>query len=74
MLGCRTLLRRACFKNERGGPTRVFSADDGGHEDSIPSVTWPGQKSFQVTIKKSPFIGRQDAKSEGFDISYKIKN
>lgn len=52
----------------------VFSSDDGGHEDYIPTVTWLDQKSLQVTIKKSPFIGRKDTKSAGLDIFYKIKN
>ena len=51
----------------------VFSSDDGGHEDYIPTVTWLDQKNLQVTIKQSLYIGRKDNKSAGFDISYKIK-
>ena len=52
----------------------IFSSDDAGYEDYIPAVTWLNQKSLQVTIKQSPLIGRQDAKSSGIDISYKTKN
>ena len=51
----------------------VFSSDDGGHEDYIPTVTWLNQKSLQLTIKRSPYIGRKDAKSAGFDIFFKTK-
>ena len=51
-----------------------FSSDDGGHEDHIPTVTWVGEKSLQVTIKQSPYIALKETKSAGFDISYKIKN
>jgi hypothetical protein len=52
----------------------VFSTDDGGHLDHLPTVAWLNQKSLQVTIVQSLFIGLQDSKSAGFDISYKIKN